>query len=48
MDGEINTALQNIKDYINDSSQKTHKMLIDNLSSLTIFLDRDQISVEQR
>ena len=45
MDTEIDSTLQIIKEYIVDSSQKTHKMLIDNLSSLTIYLDRDQIEV---
>ena len=45
MEGDIDKLLTSIRDHIKDSSQKTHKMLINNLSALTIHLDRDEIGV---
>lgn len=46
MKDEIDAILANLKAHVQDSTQKTHKKLIDNLSSLTIHLDRDAIEVD--
>ena len=45
MEKEIDQVVASLKNYLKDSSQKTHKSLIDSLSSLTVHLDRGEVEV---
>lgn len=41
MQEEVDNIVVSLRDQIKDSTGKTHKMLIDNLSGLTVYLERE-------
>lgn len=45
MESEIEKDISLLRDHLKDPSQKTYKMLINNLSSLTLHLDKGEVEV---
>ena len=45
MEKEIDGLILELQEHLKDSTRRTHKMLINTISAITVHLDRDQITV---